>query len=86
MARFTASDQLLAHKLIDYGADVNKKGESGLTPLHFAASCEKVELFNLLVSKGADIHASGVGGRTPIHFAASNGCIKIIDIPTKSGG
>jgi len=49
------------------GTAVNAKGESGSTPLFFAATKEIAEL---LIAKGADVNAKEEDGSTPLHQAA----------------
>lgn len=60
---------------------VNRKGESGWTPLHFAAGFGSVEITDLLIKKGADVNAQEESGYGPIHWAAKNNypdCIKLL--------
>ena len=47
--------------LIAHGADVNAPfvGRHSETPLHWAASCDDVDLIDALLDRGADIEASG---------------------------
>lgn len=47
----------IAGVLISHGADVNAKGEGGLTPLHLTAVFVHPELAELLIAKGADVNA-----------------------------
>lgn len=49
--------------LIDNGANVNEKNDSGITPLHLSAWPEVVEL---LVKNGADLEAKSNTGDTPL--------------------
>lgn len=58
-----------ARFLLDRGADVNRIGDDGLTPLHVAVS---VGTARLLVERGADLNAASVDGRTPLHTASSS--------------
>ena len=44
-----------ATKLIDQGADVNTKDDSGWAPLHLAAEEGQIETVKYLVEKGADV-------------------------------
>ena len=74
------NDEFAAIKrLIEDGADVNEIGEFcwalndgvpfgcfGGTALHFAETCEIIEL---LVENGADVHARDDWGTTPLHSA-----------------
>lgn len=49
-----ADDEEFTMELIRRGADVNKAGDGGITPLMIAASQEDVDSYNLLVTLGAD--------------------------------
>jgi hypothetical protein len=55
--------------LIAKGADVNAKGRSGWTPLHFAANGGHREVAKLLIAKGADLNAKTSDGVTPLDWA-----------------
>ncbi|WP_042137379.1 ankyrin repeat domain-containing protein [Paenibacillus sp. FSL P4-0081] len=61
--------------LIDAGAEVNARftGPHSETPLHWAASCNDVEVLDLLLDAGADIEASGavIAGGTPLDDAVA---------------
>ncbi|WP_028612011.1 ankyrin repeat domain-containing protein [Paenibacillus harenae] len=56
--------------LVEAGADVNARfvGFHSETPLHWAASCNDVEVLDALIEAGADIEADGavIGGGTPL--------------------
>ncbi|MEL6420163.1 MAG: ankyrin repeat domain-containing protein, partial [Pseudomonadota bacterium] len=56
---------------LDYGADVNAKGEHGFTPLHEAAVQGHAKLVKHLLSVGADPLAKSDWGETAFE-AASN--------------
>lgn len=54
------------------GADVNVRGNYGLTPLHLAAwkrEVGAVELVTLLLDAGADVHAVGTANVSPLAIA-----------------
>ena len=64
------------------GADVNAKGENGVTPLHWT---ETEEIAELLIAKGADVNAKDKRGQTPLHFAAFKGHKKIAELLIAKG-
>ncbi|MEK4514744.1 ankyrin repeat domain-containing protein [Paenibacillus sp. FSL H8-0122] len=61
--------------LIEAGAELNTRfdGHHSETPLHWAASCDDVEVLDLLLDAGADIEASGavIAGGTPLDDAVA---------------
>jgi ankyrin repeat protein len=63
--------------LVDAGADVNARfvGRHAETPLHWAASCDDVEVLDALLDHGADIEAEGavIGGGTALLDATAFG-------------
>ena len=63
--------------LIAAGAGVNTPflGEHSETPLHWAASCNDVDVLDTLLEHGADIEAPGavIGGGTPLADAVAFG-------------
>ena len=55
------------------GADVSARGESSITPLHWAAYWnENPAVIKALLAAGADPMARDEGGETPLHWAAYN--------------
>jgi ankyrin repeat protein len=60
-----------ARYLIEHGADVNKAGDYGWTPLHSAAYQGLNDLVAYLVSQGAKIDAKDELGQTPLSISLS---------------
>jgi hypothetical protein len=58
-----------ADLLIRFGADVNARGDHGMTPLHYAAKQGSSEVVELLLKRGADVRAKDDAGLTPISMA-----------------
>ena len=57
--------------MINSGADVHAKDNSGDTPLHSAAGLGQAELIPVLVQAGADVNAKADNGWTPLHRASA---------------
>jgi hypothetical protein len=55
--------------LIDFGADVNEKYESNLTPLHLSVFYEKTASTELLLKHGVNLHSKCDNGLNPITCA-----------------
>ena len=66
----------MARSLIQFGADVNKKGSDDKTPLWL--SVKDKELLQLLIKKGAKINELGMLGESPLHYSASSGEVEIM--------
>ncbi len=56
--------------LINQKANINAKDMYGWTPLHFAASRNKLSVVEFLFNNNANINAKDVYGNTPLHVAA----------------
>ncbi|WP_338406603.1 ankyrin repeat domain-containing protein [Wolbachia endosymbiont (group A) of Longitarsus flavicornis] len=56
--------------LINQKANINAKDMYGWTPLHFAASRDKLSVVEFLFNNNANIKAKDVYGNTPLHVAA----------------
>lgn len=66
----------LATRLIERGADLDKKGWA---PLHYAASGPSTPMVQLLLDKGAAIEAGSPNGSTPLMMAAGYGPESSVD-------
>lgn len=60
----------IAKALIDAGADLGKKTESGETPLNTAASMKQTEIATYIVDKGGKLDTPDSKQRTALHWAA----------------
>src|SRR4051794_16402256 len=58
-----------AKVLVECGADVNARNDSGLTPLYPAVVSNKIEVVKVLVDYGADVNARNDKAWTPLHSA-----------------
>jgi ankyrin repeat protein len=65
----------VANYLIDKGADIHAKNDSGATPFYFAAA--NFDLAQRLIAKGADIDIRAYGDYTPLVQAAQSGNLKV---------
>ena len=63
-------DPAVITALVEAGADVNARDQSGFTPLHSAAKNATPAAVQALVQAGAEVNSRGE--RTPLHIAASN--------------
>ena len=54
---------------MDKGANVNRKGIQGETPLHWAVNNNQVQTAMLLMDRGAQLNALDNFGRTPLDIA-----------------
>ncbi len=67
------------------GVDVNKRDESGNTPLIYACLKSARDLVKLLLDNGADAGLGNQKNRMPIHFAADAGNFQIISMLAEAG-
>jgi ankyrin repeat protein len=74
----------IAKLLIENGADVNRAGRSGTTPLHMA--CHDFLLAKLLVENGADVNfIDNTNGSTPLHVACMKGELSVANLLVERG-
>ena len=65
-------------ELIAAGADVNRRGKCGTTPLWYAAYHGRVDIVAALLEAGADPNVNAEDGSGPLHFAANNGHLAVV--------
>jgi ankyrin repeat protein len=66
--------------LLDCGADVNAKDNSGRTSLHRAAASGHKDVCELLIKHGANVNAKTIGSTSPLHFAAAKGHADVCEL------
>ena len=67
--------------LIEKGAKIDAKNDSGEQPIHYAVASGKLETLKLLVENGANHNAKDNDGNTPLHKAVEFGlqdCVKYL--------
>jgi prepilin-type N-terminal cleavage/methylation domain-containing protein len=63
-------DVIEARRLIENSlGNVNRHGNMGRTPLHYAASHGHKDVAELLIEKGAEVDAKDIRLETPLHYA-----------------
>ena len=63
----------VAKMLLALGADPNKPGSAGVTPLHLAAMKDHADVVEVLLAHGAKVNVRDDSGQTPLHEAALGG-------------
>ncbi len=71
--------------LLEGGADVHRRDDTGWSPLHFGAALGS-EAVVLLVAAGADVNACALDGTTPLHVAADRGSVGGVEAPLRAEG
>jgi len=66
--------------LLESGADVKARNDSGDTALHHAASQGYPRIVELLLANGADVETRNDSGETALHRAASTGRLKAPEV------
>lgn len=74
-----------AIKLIEAGADVNKKDNLQITPLEKAAEAGNTEIIKRLIAAGANVNVRQYAGETPLFSAAEYGKKAAVDELIKDG-
>ena len=70
-ADLTHVDLAQVNHCIAAGTDLEAVNESGMTPLHWAATAFSPEPMEALIQAGANLEAVNISGETPLHKAAS---------------
>jgi uncharacterized protein len=71
--------------LIEHGADIHVRNESGWTALMYASSKGSFEMAKLLLENGADPNISNNSGETALMCAAYQGCVEIVKLLVEKG-
>jgi ankyrin repeat protein len=75
----------MVKELIQQGADINQRDESGRTALMFAAINAHYETMKLLLDHGADVNAKSNKGGTTLMGAAMAGDLKMVQVLLAKG-
>jgi len=74
MAAYSGHREIV-ERLLDGGADVNRRDRAGRTPLvHMVSWCTRRDLVGLLLARGADVNARDASGNSALYAAAA--CIR----------
>lgn len=65
--------------LLKHGANVNAKGDIGLTPLHYAASKGKLDIVKMLIQYGANKNIQNEFGETATDWARNNNQTEVVN-------
>ncbi|KAJ0424406.1 ankyrin repeat-containing domain protein [Aspergillus carlsbadensis] len=75
-----ASSELAVQMLLGLGADPNIFDDSGMTPLHYAATSGDIRTVSRLLVGGADLGAKNKSGRTAVQVAEQYGWNVVVDL------
>jgi ankyrin repeat protein len=75
----------VAQVLIDHGADIHARSNSGAAPLLFAVRRGNVDAVRALLAAGADVKAARPDGATPLLVAVINGHEALVDLLLDKG-
>ena len=75
----------VVHTLIDHGADIRARSNSGATPLLFAARKGSMNAVRALLAAGSDVNEKRPDGATPLLTAVINGHEDLVDMLLEQG-
>ncbi|XP_071110075.1 E3 ubiquitin-protein ligase MIB2-like [Haliotis cracherodii] len=75
----------IARFLLESGADLEAKGQMGITALSAAIAGKKEVITTMLIQKGADIHHRHHNGQTTLHLAVHNNLPHVLKVLVKKG-
>lgn len=84
LAARAGQDDLL-RTLLRQGAEIDRRGEDGLTALGAAALAGQRSTVRLLLRAGADPRLGGAGGQTALHLASVSGRTDMVDEMLRGG-
>ncbi len=61
---------VFANEAIRYGADLEARDNTGVTPLFYAAVTGSIAIASELIRQGADVHTTSPGGENPVIYHA----------------
>lgn len=77
-------ESLYAH-LLEKGADIEAKDNSGRTPLRVAVDRQQIRVVEFLIEKGAEVQTKDNNHSTPLHAAGAGGVTPIVRLLIKNG-
>jgi len=85
LVRAGVDDRDTLDLLMQHGAEIDTKDQSGVTPLQIAIGDGRRLLTKRLIDLGADVNVRDDGGRTPLAIAIEKGDRHIIDLLERFG-
>ena len=77
--------QVVVHRLLENGAEVESKDEYKRTPLWIAAAHGREAVVELLLQKGAEVESKDKWGQIPLWIAAENGQKAVVELLLQKG-
>jgi ankyrin repeat protein len=85
MLALEADEDEIARKLIESGADVNRRKDGDWTPLMMATAKGRSELVLLMIRKGANVNAESADHLTALAIAEKNSLAPLAEVLIKAG-